>query len=94
MLASVRRLLTAVDVPFILLDRLLTYKPQRRATTHTAAAVSDRLLAGCAHLLRVLARHNDVIQRRIFERFEDLLSVDANHCDIALLLRDVSLFLS
>jgi len=76
-------------VPSLLIDLLLTAHPEYQGSSSTPVTP---VLSGCVRLLRALARDNEVIQRRIFDRFEALLGIHAIHSDIALLLSDVSYY--
>ena len=78
-------------VPSLLFDLLLSSTPHRQSSSASAVVP---VLSGCVRLLRALARDNDVIQRRIFDRLEALLDVHVIHNDIALLVRDVRLLLA
>jgi len=76
-----------VDVPTLLFDLLLTTS---LPCYTSSSSVLGELLSHCVRLLRALSRGNDLIQRRIFDCAEALLSIQAIHGDIALLVRDVS----
>jgi len=43
----------------------------------------------CVHLLKALAKDNDLVQRRIYDRMDALLRLKVIESDIALLLKEV-----
>ena len=51
----------------------------------------ETILKKCLKLLKALARGNDLVQMRIFERLDNLLKIKVVEVDMAVALREVNL---
>jgi len=49
----------------------------------------ETVLKKCLKLLKALARGNDMVQMRIFERLDNLLKIKVVEVDLAVALREV-----